>query len=230
MNFKFKIPTKDTAPQTGPDLWPAHPSLASDESFCSMLESNIESLFTNFTSELTPQQETQRSQHTTVIRPFSSFGYIATTTRHRTPTLSLSQYRVDTLAPRASFRWREKGKTSAGYLKLTIQQKARRKNIPYLRHPVTAVMCHSKDDMLQAASLFYTSFYTPDTIEPEAVDQPFSSLSSEFCISAVSKSNLVLPFTLTDIDEAACRCTQQSSPRSDDLPYTILSVLLGIPA
>ncbi|KAG1460822.1 hypothetical protein G6F56_005860 [Rhizopus delemar] len=143
---------------------------------------------------------------------------------------SLQQYRADTLALRASSRWREKGETSAGYLKCTIQQKARRKNIPCLRHPVTAVICHSKDGMLQATSLFYTSLYTPDPIEPEALGQLFSSLSPEFCISTVSKSNLALPFTLTDIDEAVRRCLQKSLPGSDGLPYMILSVLLDIPA
>ncbi|KAG1472683.1 hypothetical protein G6F56_001395 [Rhizopus delemar] len=42
--------------------------------------------------------------------------------------------------------------TSARYLKRTVQQRSRRRSIPCLRHPVTAAMCHSRDDMLQAAS------------------------------------------------------------------------------
>ncbi|CAO3673018.1 unnamed protein product [Rhizopus stolonifer] len=110
---------------------------------------------------------------------------------------------VDTLALRASSRWREKEEISAGYLKRTIfdyidhgyntvQQKAHRKNIPCLRHPVTEVLCHSKDDMLQAASSFYTSLYSPDPIDPDTVEQLFSSLPSDFCISAAAKFSLVL--------------------------------------
>ncbi|KAG1471676.1 hypothetical protein G6F56_001984 [Rhizopus delemar] len=263
LQTKFKLPIKDTTPQIGSGLWRAHPSLASDESFCAMLKSNIESLFANFTSELTPQRKWEYVKELTKDTAVRYFRHKAFNLQqgekilqkkrsgfktqllsaHFSPSdtlpqlrviehqlSSLQQYRANTLALRASFLWREKGENSAGYLKRTIQQKARLKNISCLRHPVTTVMCHSKDCMLQAASSFYTSLYTPDPIEPEAVDQLFSSLSSEFCISTVSKPNLVLPFTLTDIDEAVRRCPQQSSPRSDGLSYTILSVLLDIPA
>ncbi|KAG0923790.1 hypothetical protein G6F30_013792 [Rhizopus arrhizus] len=81
---------------------------------------------------------------------------------------SIQQYRVDTLALRAGIRWRECGELSAGYLKRTVKQKSRRKNIECLRHPVSSSLCVTNDDMLDAAASFYGSLYSPEPIDQSA--------------------------------------------------------------
>ncbi|KAG1305043.1 hypothetical protein G6F64_008697 [Rhizopus arrhizus] len=123
---------------------------------------------------------------------------------------SLQQYRVDTLALRAGIRWRECGELSAGYLKRTVKQKSRRKNIECLRHPVSSSLCVTNDDMLDAAASFYGSLYSPELIDQSA-------------------SSLLRPFSLSGLLVAVRRCPHQSSPGSDGLPYALLSVILQIP-
>ncbi|CAO3694762.1 unnamed protein product [Rhizopus stolonifer] len=178
---KFNLPLKDSVPQTGPGLWRAHPSLTRDGSFCTLLVSNIESLFCQFSSEMTAQCKWERIKEKTkdtalrysrrkafnlqrgerllqkkhsVILTQMVFNHLPSS--DLLPQLrivenqlsSIQQYHTDTLALRASIRWREKGENSAGYLKRTVQHNARRKNIPCLRYLVTSALCHTKDDML----------------------------------------------------------------------------------
>ncbi|KAG1453072.1 hypothetical protein G6F56_007662 [Rhizopus delemar] len=242
---KFNLPLSDSVPQTGPGLWRAHPSLTKDDSFCTLLVSNVESLFRQSSSKMTAQyvkllifKEVNGSSKRNAVESLLNFTFNHLPSSDLLPQLriaenqlsSIQQYHTDTLALRASIHWREKGEKFAGYLKRTVQHNARRKNIPCLRHPVTSALCHTKDDMLQAASSFYSSLYTPDPIDSVAIDQLFSLLPPEFCISNASKSSLVRPFTLEDITEAVRRCPNQSSPGSDGLPYTFLAVLFDFPA
>ncbi|KAG1467300.1 hypothetical protein G6F56_004484 [Rhizopus delemar] len=207
-----------------------------------LLVSNIESLFRQFSSEMTAQSFNLQQGEQLLQKKRS--GILTQLAFNHLPSSdlllqlrivdnqlsSIQQYHNDTLALRTSIRWREKGENSASYLKRTVQHNARQKNISCLRHPVTSALCYTKDDMLQAATSFYSSLYTTDPINSVAIDQLFSLLPPEFCISNTSKSNLVRPFTLEDITEAVRRCPSQSSPGSDGLPYTFLTVLFGVPA
>ncbi|OBZ80972.1 hypothetical protein A0J61_10979 [Choanephora cucurbitarum] len=74
---------------------------------------------------------------------------------------SLQQYHVETLSLKAGTRWREQGELSAGYLKRTASARLTKTTIPPLFHPTLDRVCVSKDEMLDAAFVFYDNLFAP---------------------------------------------------------------------
>ncbi|OBZ80151.1 hypothetical protein A0J61_11800, partial [Choanephora cucurbitarum] len=70
---------------------------------------------------------------------------------------SLQQYHVETLALKAGIRWR--------YLKHTASSRLSKSTIPPLQHPFLNRVCHTKEEMLVSAFLFYDKLYSPDPID-----------------------------------------------------------------
>ncbi|KAI8637322.1 hypothetical protein BD408DRAFT_437070 [Parasitella parasitica] len=89
---------------------------------------------------------------------------------------SLQSYHVDTLALRSGIRWRERGKTSAGFLKRSVDSRVSKKLISPLIHPTSLSRCTTKEEMLDAAATFYTDLYSPDAIDPQAIYQGSTAL------------------------------------------------------
>ena len=143
---------------------------------------------------------------------------------------SLQQYHVETLALKAGIRWREKGELSAGYLKHTASSRLSKSTIPPLQHPSLNRVCHTKEEMLNSAFLFYDKLYSPDPIDLDAVQSLLDSIPSTACISA-SESNLLLErITFDELIEAFSRCPSKSSPGLDGLPYAIVKLIVTHPS
>jgi endonuclease/exonuclease/phosphatase family metal-dependent hydrolase len=142
---------------------------------------------------------------------------------------SIQQYHAETLALRAGLRWRELGEISAGYLKRTVQQRSIHHLIPPLIHPQTGALSTSKEDMLDAASTFYSKLYSPDDIDQSAIDDLLENIPDSLCLSSEDQTFLKAPITFDDLLEGVARCPSKSSPGEDGLPYEILQLIINHP-
>lgn len=139
---------------------------------------------------------------------------------------SLQQYHVETLALRSGIRWKEKGETSAGFLKRTVSSRASRKLIPPLLHPSTQTICSSKDEMLDAAATYYSALYSPDAIDLDAVNDLLDAIPSSAKLSASDAQAIIDPITFDDLLEAFSRAPTKSSPGMDGLPYQLVRLIV----
>ncbi|KAG0779319.1 hypothetical protein G6F21_012635 [Rhizopus arrhizus] len=142
----------------------------------------------------------------------------------------IQQYHVEILALRSGIRWRKLGELSAGYLKRTIATRASRQMVPSLIHPVTKVLCSSRVDMLDAASPFYSDLYSPDPVDPDAIESLLSALPSSLWLPSTDQDALTSPIVFDDILEGVSRCPSRSSPGTDGLPYELLRLIITHPA
>ncbi|KAG2191215.1 hypothetical protein INT47_005963 [Mucor saturninus] len=143
---------------------------------------------------------------------------------------SLQQYHVDDLALRSGIRWREMGELSAGYLKRTISARQSRQTIPPLLHPNSLSLCSSKDEMLDAAATFYSDLYSPDPIDPAAIDSLLADLPDSLHLSPSASSFMISPLTLDTLLDAFSRTPKKSSPGIDGLPYAIVRLIVIHPS
>ena len=143
---------------------------------------------------------------------------------------SLQRYHVETLALKAGIRWREQGELSAGYLKRTASSRAAKGVIPPLRHPSLHRLCISKEEMLDAAFVFYDKLYSPDPIDLEAVQSLLDSIPPSATLSSSDASLLMDAISFDEIVEAFGRCPKISSPGMDGLPYPIVKLIVLHPA
>ncbi|KAG2192648.1 hypothetical protein INT47_006906 [Mucor saturninus] len=139
---------------------------------------------------------------------------------------SLQQYHVDDLALRSGIRWREMGELSAGYLKRTISARQSRQTIPPFLHPNSLSLCSSKDEMLDAAATFYSDLYSPDPIDPAAIDSLLADLPDSLHLSPSASSFMISPLTLDTLLDAFSRILKKSSPGIDGLPYAIVRLIV----
>lgn len=132
---------------------------------------------------------------------------------------TLQQEMVDVQALRAGQRWRERGETSAGYLKRTIQDRQVKRSIATLQHPHTGAMCSTTSDMHSAVQCFYQELYSPEPISTSAMDTMLTQLPSTLRLEDSDQEDLVRAFSLDDLQSAASRTPHHSSPGPDGLPY-----------
>ena len=136
---------------------------------------------------------------------------------------------VDIAALRAGQRWRENGETSAGYLKRTITQQARKRAMPVLRHPVTDNLCPTPETMQQAVSAFYTCLYSPEESNDDAVRDLLAHIPIDNVLSEAEGQSLCRKFTIEDLCISSRRTPRRSSPGPDGLPYEILFLVFRHP-
>ncbi|CEP15776.1 hypothetical protein [Parasitella parasitica] len=139
---------------------------------------------------------------------------------------ALQQNHVENLALRSGIRWREKGETSAGFLKRTVSSRASRKLIPPLIHPATQRLCSSKEEMLDAAASYYGNLYSPDAIDMAAVNDLLDAIPRSARLSASDAQSLLDPITFEDLVEAFSRAPAKSSPGMDSLPYQLVRLIV----
>jgi hypothetical protein len=96
---------------------------------------------------------------------------------------------------RAGKRWRENGETSAGYLKRTIEARHSQRSIPPLRHPNTNTLCQTPSAIDDAVSTFYSTLYTPSSIDEASVQQLASTITDNDWLFTDTQSSLTIPFT-----------------------------------
>ncbi|KAI8972962.1 hypothetical protein BDB01DRAFT_729784, partial [Pilobolus umbonatus] len=89
-------------------------------------------------------------------------------------------------ALRSGIRWREEGKLSPGYLKSSVAVRASKKLIPPMINPTTDNVCTTKDEMLEAAAVFYKNLYSLDEVSLEAIDDLLCHLSSTLKLPIVN--------------------------------------------
>lgn len=132
---------------------------------------------------------------------------------------NLQQETVDILALKARQRWREKGEKAAGYLKKNATQAKSSRMITSFVHPSTGATCSEINDLHDAATTFYQELYTPTTIDDHALDALLVS-STLPCLSSSWQNDLMMDFTIDDLQDGAKRAPKQSSPGPDGLPYS----------
>jgi len=135
----------------------------------------------------------------------------------------------ENMALRAGKHWREKGETSAGYLKRTIETRNVKRNMPPLLHPTTQTLCVTPNDMQNAVTSFYSSLYTPDPIDEESTQDLTSLILPQDQLPSSASITLLRPFTVEELIEGASRSPRKSSPGVDGLPYEILVLLFQHP-
>ncbi|KAG1445923.1 hypothetical protein G6F55_011756 [Rhizopus delemar] len=143
---------------------------------------------------------------------------------------SIQQYHTETLTLRAGIHWREQGALSAGYLKRTAAQRQTHQIMKQLLHPVTSTLCSTPEEMIRASVSFYSSLYSPDPIDDDAVEDLLSTLPSSLCLSASDQRFLINSFTYDALLDGVSRCPKRSSPGLDGLSYEILRLIFIHPS
>ncbi|KAK4518783.1 uncharacterized protein ATC70_009006 [Mucor velutinosus] len=130
---------------------------------------------------------------------------------------------------RAGKHWREKGETSAGYLKRTIATHAAKQAITSLLHPVSNTLCTDPLSMQTAASSFYDTLYSSDPVDIASIESLCNTIPDSDTIPDDAHTILQQPFTYADLLTGTHRTKFQSSPGIDGLPYPILNVIFNHP-
>ncbi|OBZ80768.1 hypothetical protein A0J61_11183, partial [Choanephora cucurbitarum] len=136
------------------------------------------------------------------------------------------QYHVETLSLKAGIRWREQRELSAGYLKRTASARLTKTTIPPRFHPTFDRVCVFKDEMLDAAFVFYDNLLAPNPIGLNAKDSLLEAIPQSYVLFADDSSLLTDSISFDGIMEAFSRCPKQSSPGLDDLPYSIVQLIV----
>ncbi|OBZ80700.1 Transposon TX1 uncharacterized protein, partial [Choanephora cucurbitarum] len=139
---------------------------------------------------------------------------------------SVQQYHVETLSLKAGIRWREQGELSARYLKRTASARLIKTTIPPLFCPTLERVCVSKDEMLDAAFVFYDNLFAPDPIGLNAEDSLLEAIPQSYVLFADDSSLLTDSISFDKIVEAFSRCPKQGSPGLDGLPYSIVRLIV----
>ncbi|KAG2191466.1 hypothetical protein INT47_003842, partial [Mucor saturninus] len=231
----------------GKGLWRAHPRLASNPHFVKHLNRILSKNVHQFHMPCPPPKNGNRSRHALQHFIYSTKKRAGITKKlsldpSLLPVLSpqltvveqqltfLQQYHVDDLALRSGIRWREMGELSAVYLKRTISARQSRQTIPPLLHPSSLSLCSSKDEMLDAAATFYSDLYSPDPIDPAAIDSLLADLPDSLHLSPSASSFMISPLTLDTLLDAFSRSPKKSSPGIDGLPYVIVRLIVIHPS
>ncbi|OBZ81357.1 Transposon TX1 uncharacterized protein, partial [Choanephora cucurbitarum] len=121
------------------------------------------------------------------------------------------------------------GETSTGYLKSTISSRTVNRNIPTLQHPYTNQVCTSNSDIESAATTFDETLNTPSPVDDTSISTLAATIPSRLQLNFAQQKTLLLPLTLTELQDGTERSPNHSSPGTDGLPYEILSILLHHP-
>ncbi|KAI8635820.1 hypothetical protein BD408DRAFT_326796, partial [Parasitella parasitica] len=98
-----------------------------------------------------------------------------------------------------------------------------------LIHPTSQSRCTTKEDMLDAASTFYTDLYSPDVIDPQAISDLLDALPASLRLSDAAAASVVAPITFEDLVEAFSHAPEKSSPGTDGLPYQLVRLIVLYP-
>ncbi|GAN06991.1 conserved hypothetical protein [Mucor ambiguus] len=133
-------------------------------------------------------------------------------------------------ALRSGLRWREKGETSAGFLKRLTTQRPTQRTLPTLVDPSSGTAYVSQAEKEQAVHSFYSNLYTPETVNHNEIQFFANMIPPTHRLSDDSHESLCSPFTLDDILVGLSRSPNHSSPGTDGLPYQIVHLLFSHPA
>jgi hypothetical protein len=75
-----------------------------------------------------------------------------------------------------------------------------------LGHPQTNILSISKEDMLDAASAFYSKLYFSGDIDSSAIDNLLESIWDSLCLSQEDQVSLEALITFNDLLEDVARC------------------------
>ncbi|CEG78514.1 hypothetical protein RMATCC62417_13110 [Rhizopus microsporus] len=123
-------------------------------------------------------------------------------------------------------RWRESGELSLGNFKRTAAARATRRMIPPLLHPNSQTISTTKEEMLDAAAIFYFTLYSPDSVDLSSIDSLLRSLLENLYLSETAQTMLISPITYDGILEGVSHFPKRSSPVVDGLPYEILRIII----
>ncbi|KAK4509114.1 uncharacterized protein ATC70_007464 [Mucor velutinosus] len=173
-----------------------------------------------------------QSKRNRILRAYKSTAIL----NNRLPTIekaisALQQEMVEhQQALRSGLRWREKGETSAGFLKALSTHRELQRALPTLKDPSTGTSFASQTEKEQAVHSFYSRLYTPTTVNQRDIQFFTNMIPASHRLSDDSHESLCTPFTLDDILDGLSRSPTQSSPGIDGLPYQILRLLFKHPS
>ncbi|KAG2192873.1 hypothetical protein INT47_006045 [Mucor saturninus] len=122
---------------------------------------------------------------------------------------------VDIARLRSGLRWREQGKTSAGYLKRTIKDKQKARHIDSITDPSTCVTYTDNRDRIDVIEELYSSLYTADPIETDQIQTLLDSIPNERKLNPIHQELLSASISFDYIMEQGGRSPNPSSPGRD---------------
>ncbi|KAG1073426.1 hypothetical protein G6F42_025813 [Rhizopus arrhizus] len=134
---------------------------------------------------------------------------------------TLQQEMAEHQALRSGLRWREKGETSAGFLKRLTTQQLTQRTLPTLLDPSSGSTYVTQAEKEQAVHSFYCHLYSPETVNHDDIQFFANMIPPSHRLSNDSHESLCAPFTLDDILVGLSRSPTHSSPGADSLPYQI---------
>ncbi|KAL7320715.1 hypothetical protein PS15m_000578 [Mucor circinelloides] len=223
-------PDASSTSAVGKGLWRAHPHLASISLFKQLLYKALaKRLVITPDACLSAAQKWEQLKLTTAHVAKSSFSR-----RHTLTTLSRAE---DLLHKKRSGLSQKLSADPSLHPVLDPQlkivqdqiaslQSASKKLIPPLIHPTSLSPCTTKEEMLDAASTFYTNLYSPDAIDPQAISDLLDALPASLRLSDAAAASVVAPITFEDLAEAFSHAPDKSSPGKDGLPYQLVRLIV----
>ncbi|KAG0164090.1 hypothetical protein DFQ30_010519, partial [Apophysomyces sp. BC1015] len=132
-------------------------------------------------------------------------------------------------ALRARKEWREKGETSARYLKNICTTRQSKQYIHQLVNPNTGAITQSPLELEDIAQQFYQELYSPDPVDVSATDQLLDAIPSDRRLSSQQQQDMADEIGVEELREQVKRCRTQSSPGTDGIPYSILYLVFQHP-
>lgn len=245
-------------PKTGKGYWRGNPLLFQQAEFCRQLNDALTSHFMHLHTMSSAQDKWESVKHV-IINNLKTFSrrqshwqkqQLAALQSKRNRFLrskpppairawrlpimerqiaALQQELADIDALRAGQRWRERGETTAGYLKRTIKERQVKRTITTLQHPDTGMMCVSPSDLHSAVQCFYQRLYSPEPTSASVMETLLSQLPTHLRLDDPEQAHLVHAFTLEDLLNAASRTPHHSSPGPDGLPYQAWRLVFAHP-
>jgi exonuclease III len=244
---------------TGKGVWRFNPILLNNPDFCSTLKDALLTLHTSLDTygDVQQQWDIVKEKIRTVAKRFAT-KHISWRTKRlsklqklrnnisrdpETPPdlrklllqpinqeiVFLQQERVDIASLRAGQRWREKGESSAGYLKKTIAIRQKAKQIDQLVHPHSNALCTTTESKLAATQTFFQELFTSERVDRWKIRHVSSFIKPEQKLRNDQQSKLTEPISFPMLLEQASRAPNPSSPGPDGLTYGLLHLVFQIP-
>jgi hypothetical protein len=141
----------------------------------------------------------------------------------------ITQRETNILCLRTATRWQEKGERNNSYFYKVLKQRTNAQSISQLRHPITGVVSSEPQHLLDSAQSFYSSLFTSEPLNEEAIQTMISAIPTSAMLSKDDSAMLTAPFTTADLQDVVAHAPSGKSPGLDGLPFEIYSLLLRHP-
>jgi len=141
--------------------------------------------------------------------------------------LALCQETVMTrLALRTQTRWRELGERCNRYFFRLLQARSIKRTLTEILDPITGTLVTAAADLCLIGRRFYTKLYTPDPVDPAAIEFLLSKLPESARIAEEDHGTLLMEIGPDELMSILLNAPKDRAPGMDGFPFELYEFLL----